>query len=79
VEVQKRGKYWQWRHGSRHKRKSRYGGKFELLPDERKAQYEANKEKRQARAHHGSRSLEHLTERDSLLSVGRIDGTGSKQ
>jgi hypothetical protein len=43
IEVQKRGKYWQWRRGSRQKRVSRYGGKFELLPDERKEQYEVNK------------------------------------
>jgi len=46
IEVQRRGRYWQWRTGRAEKRKSRYGGKFELLSDERKAQYVQNKEKR---------------------------------
>jgi hypothetical protein len=50
VEVQKRGKYWQWRRGSRGNRKARYGGRFELLPIERQAQYEVNKAKRQTAA-----------------------------
>lgn len=52
VEVQKRGRYFQWRTGSRRKRKSRYGGKFELLSNERKARYEKNKAKRQASPGH---------------------------
>ena len=43
VEVQKRGKYWQWRFGSGRMRISRYGGKFELLSQERQAEYAQNK------------------------------------
>jgi hypothetical protein len=42
-EVKDRGKYWQWRKGSGDYRPSRYGGVFELLDEERKAQYERNK------------------------------------
>jgi hypothetical protein len=46
VEVQKRGKYWQWRRGSHQRRMARYGGKFETLDDERKQAYAVNKAKR---------------------------------
>ncbi len=47
IEIQKRGKYWQWRQGSKAQRKARYGGKFELLSNERKQAYEVNKAKRE--------------------------------
>lgn len=43
-EIQKRGKYWQWRIGSHGNRRAEYGGKFERLPEERKQEYERNKE-----------------------------------
>lgn len=43
IEVQKRGKYWQWRYGSGRTRISRYGGKFELLSQERQTEYAQNK------------------------------------
>ena len=57
VEVQKRGRYWQWRQGRADNRKAHYGGKFELLTDERKVQYEKNKAKRQkAIQNNGTRS-----------------------
>ena len=47
IEVTRRGKYWQWRKGRDKNRLSRYGGKFELLSSERKAEYHDNKTKRQ--------------------------------
>lgn len=47
IEVTRRGKFWQWRKGRGRDRQSRYGGKFELLSDERKAAYHDNK-RRQA-------------------------------
>jgi hypothetical protein len=47
IEVTRRGKYWQWRKGRDKDRQSRYGGKFELLSNERKAEYHDNKAKRQ--------------------------------
>ena len=43
IEVTGKGGYWQWRSGSGSSRKSIYGGKFENLSPERKAQYERNK------------------------------------
>jgi len=49
VEVQKRGRYWQWRKGRAQNRQARYGGKFELLTEERKAQYAKNIQMRQTR------------------------------
>jgi hypothetical protein len=52
VEVTRRGKFWQWRTGSKAQRRARYGGKFSLLSDERKAQYEINKARRQVKAQH---------------------------
>ena len=42
-EIQKRGRYWQWRIGSHGNRSAQYGGKFETLPEERKQQYDENK------------------------------------
>ncbi len=45
TEVQKRGRYWQWRKGHGKNRQARYGGKFEILSDERKEAYERNKTK----------------------------------
>ncbi len=42
-EIKERGKYWQWRKGSGDYRPSRYGGTFDQLDDERKAQYAVNK------------------------------------
>lgn len=54
VEVQKRGRYWQWRSGRGALRQSRYGGKFALLSDERKAQYEQNKERRERVTNNGT-------------------------
>jgi hypothetical protein len=63
VEVQRRGKYWQWRTGRAEKRKARYGGKFELLSEERQAQYAQNKEKRKRSAsptNNGTGGSEHL-------------------
>ena len=50
IEVQKRGKFWQWRRGSKAQRQARYGGKFDLLSDERKAEYEQNKARRKVTA-----------------------------
>ncbi len=38
-EVQRRGKYWQWRKGSAKNRSSRYGGKFDTLKPDRQVQY----------------------------------------
>ena len=46
VEVTWRGKFWNWRTGSKDKRRGVYGGKFDLLSDERKQAYEHNKAKR---------------------------------
>ena len=53
IEVLKRGRFWHWRKGRNESRIGRYGGKFELLSDERKAAYNErirlkNKAKRQA-------------------------------
>ena len=39
IEVQKRGRFWQWRRGRNESRVCRYGGKFDNLSDERKAEY----------------------------------------
>ncbi len=43
IEIQKRGRYWQWRIGSHGNRSAQYGGKFETLPEERKKEYDENK------------------------------------
>ena len=48
TEVTRRGKFWQWRKGRNIGRISRYGGKFDLLSEERKAEYHVNK-RRQAK------------------------------
>lgn len=45
IEIQKRGRFWQWRKGSHAQRVAKYGGKFEILADERKEDYERNKER----------------------------------
>jgi hypothetical protein len=50
VEVTRRGKFWNWRKGSKAQRRGAYGGKFELLSDERKGQYAINKERRKVKA-----------------------------
>ena len=39
IEVTGQGRYWQWRRGRGADRVSRYGGKFNLLSEERKGQY----------------------------------------
>lgn len=52
TEITHRGGYWQWRLGSGRQRQSRYGGKFSILPAERKKAYEANKKKRPSKAKH---------------------------
>jgi len=52
--VTHRGGYWQWRLGSGRRRQSRYGGKFSMLPVERKEAYETNKKKRTSKASHPS-------------------------
>jgi hypothetical protein len=46
IEVCGRGQYWMWRRGHGRNRKSRYGGRFELLPTERQAAYFENVRKR---------------------------------
>ena len=46
IEVTRRGKFWNWRMGSKTQRRGAYGGKFDLLSDERKGQYAINKAKR---------------------------------
>lgn len=82
VEVQKRGKYWQWRRGSRQKRVSRYGGKFELLSEERKAEYAVNKAKwaqRRSNSNNGTGGTATVTERHWVPTTGRDNGTGSEQ
>lgn len=48
TEVKGNGQYWQWRKGSGSNRSSRYGGTFDQLSDERKAAYEAHKQRRAA-------------------------------
>ncbi len=45
TEVKARGKFWNWRKGSRKARQFRYGGKFDELPPMRQAEYEVNKER----------------------------------
>lgn len=49
IEVTGLGRYWQWRKGRGQARISRYGGKFDLLSDERKREYHANKRKQTRR------------------------------
>lgn len=81
VEVQKRGKYWQWRIGRAEKRKSRYGGKFELLSEERQAQYVQNKEKRNRKettTRNGTGGSQHSPERYRLLPASGNSGTSSQ-
>jgi hypothetical protein len=46
VEVKEKGRYWCWRKGIRAARQSRYGGKFDLLSEERQAEYGRNKARR---------------------------------
>jgi hypothetical protein len=78
VEVQKRGRYWQWRMRRADKRKSRYGGKFELLSEERQAQYVQNKEKRERQelpTHNGTGGGEHLAIRHRVLPASGDSGT----
>ena len=43
VEVNFRGRFYNFRRGSGKERRGRYGGKFGELPEERKAAYERNK------------------------------------
>ena len=49
TEVTRRGKFWQWRRGRNLGRVSRYGGKFDLLSEERKAEYHVNKRQKAKR------------------------------
>lgn len=48
TEVKERGKYWNWRKGSRKHRQYQHGGTFDGLPLERRIEYERNRQ-RQAR------------------------------
>ncbi len=77
-EVQRRGKYWQWRKGSGAGRTARYGGKFDTLEPERKVQYVQNVEKRARRAakRNGPGGAGDAAVGDRVLSGGGIDGTG---
>ncbi len=43
IEVTQRGQFWNWRRGSGKGREAKYGGKFRILSEERKAQYEQRK------------------------------------
>lgn len=43
IEVTGQGRYWQWRRGRGTNRKSRYGGKFEQLSQDRQAAYHQNR------------------------------------
>ena len=84
-EVQKRGKYWQWRKGRGANRQARYGGKFETLPEERKRQYEQNKAVLQMRktrtqhempkpeSDHGTRSVDDVGISGELLPIGGLE------
>ena len=84
-EVQKRGKYWQWRKGRGENRQARYGGKFETLPEERKRQYERNKAVLQMRkaqtkhempkpqSDHGTRSVGDVGISGELLPIGGLE------
>lgn len=49
MEVQGRGKYWQWRKGRAESRQCRYGGKFETLSEDRQNEYKENREAYQQR------------------------------
>jgi len=89
IEVLKRGRFWMWRRGSHQNRQAKYGGKFSLLSDERKRQYEHNKAKlsqvQQAREmpestpHHGERSATDSTECRELLPIGRAESRGGER
>jgi len=43
VEIIQRGRFYQWRRGSRDKRQCAYGGKFRDLDPDRKAAYKARR------------------------------------
>jgi len=42
IEITKKGRYWQWRKGSRDERISAYGGKFGNLNPIRQHEYQEN-------------------------------------
>ena len=82
TEVQKRGRFWQWRRGSHQNRQARYGGKFELLTEERQAQYGENAKRYAERngtsaqdpsPDNGTRGVTTLGERGELLPVGGLE------
>jgi len=81
IEVLRRGKFWQWRERGR-RGKSRYGGKFELLSEEKKAQYAATKARR-AKAHrltpHTTRGLAVAGISRELLPTVRSAGEGQQR
>src|SRR3990172_906742 len=79
IEVQKRGKFFQWRRGSGSNRQARYGGKFELLTDERKMQYATNSKRKASPTSNGRRSPQPATVGSKLLPVGRAADTGGKR
>ncbi len=91
IEVQKRGRFWQWRKGSHQNRQAKYGGKFELLSDERKQAYEHNKARLQMHqttagnemsetpCNNGTRGTESPGERGELLPVGGVEHPSDEQ
>ncbi len=90
-EVQKRGKYWQWRKGRGANRHARYGGKFETLPEERKRQYERNKavlqmqkaqtkhEMPKPQSDHGTGSIDAIGIRGELLPIRGLESQSSQR
>jgi hypothetical protein len=68
IEVQKRGKYWQWRTGRNGTRVCRYGGTWATLGEERQAEYERNVEKRNAR--NGTAGTRDVAIGSRVLSTG---------
>lgn len=77
MEVCGNGTYYQWRKGRGKQRISKYGGAFEKLTDERKAEYQTNRKVYAERRAPDTPAKFHNVPRGGSEVISREHGTGN--